>query len=399
MFPGTLAGRAAFAEAGSITMTVVDVDGESHAGTLEDLTQRSVALSIDKRTRTFAARDVLRIEFPHKRLKDHLSGAVIFLANGDRLAARPKTIDDTAAQAQWTLFPGWKPATVPLETIAGFILEVPDIKAARAEALRTVMDRRQKADLVDLKNGDQASGEFVGLDEKVLRLESAVGETAIERDSIRLVTMNRELVSFPKVTGPSMLLSLTDGSQITVTDLKRAGEDRLAAKAAFGAPLDLPISAVVSIRCLGGRAVYLSDLEPARYEQQPYLAGHWDLKPDRNVLGEPLRLDGREYPKGLGMHSRSAVSYDLDGKFQTFRATAGVDDAAQAGGSVVFKVDVDGKQIFQKGPQTAGQSALMLPPISVAGAKRLTLRVEFGQFGDVRDYADWCDAVLIRPPE
>ena len=155
----------------------------------------------------------------------------------------------------------------------------------------------------------------------------------------------------------------------------------------------------MSIRCLGGRAVYLSDLKPASYQHQPYLAGEWELKPDRNVLGEPLRLDGQEYPKGLGMHSQSIVSYDLNGKFQTFRATAGVDDAAQTGGSVVFAVEVDGKPVFQSEPQTAKQPALQLPPIPLAGAKRLTLRVEFGEFGDVLDYADWCDAVLIRPDE
>ncbi len=395
MLLGPLAGGAVFAE--PIHVTIVDVNGEPHAGALENLTAESSTVSQKNQARTFAAQDVLKIEFPHKRSKDHLSGAVIFLANGDRLVARPETIDDTAAKAQWDAFPGWKPVTVPLETIAGFILDVPDIAAVRAEALRTVMDRRQKSDLVDLKNGDQASGEFVGLTAKELRLDSPVGDTNIERDSIRLVTMNRELVSFPKVQGLSILLSLTDGSQITATDVALGNDDRLTAKAVFGAALDLPISAIVSIRCLGGRAVYVSDLQPASYEHQPYLAGKWELKRDLNVLGESLRLDGQEYPKGLGMHSRSVVSYDLNGEFQTFRATVGVDDAAQTGGSVVFAVEVDGKQVFQSEPQTARQPALNLPPISVAGAKRLTLRVEFGEFGDVRDYADWCDAVLIRP--
>jgi hypothetical protein len=285
---------------------------------------------------------------------------------------------------------------VPLETVAGFILEVPEISAVRSLALRTVMDRRQKSDVVDLKNGDQASGEFLGLTEKTLRLETSVGETAIDRDSIRLVTMNRELISFPARNGPAMLLTLTDGSIVTVTDPKLETEDRLTARALFGAELDLPLSAVMSIRFLGGRAVYLSDLTPGEYKHKPYLAGPWELKSDRNVLGEPLRLDGVEYPKGLGMHSQSKATYDLDGEYQLFRATIGVDDAAERNGSVVFVVEVDGKEVFRSEPQTAAQPAIKLPLITLAGARKLTLRVEFGEFGDVLDYADWCDAVLIK---
>src|SRR5690606_30290996 len=153
--------------------------------------------------------------------------------------------------------------------------------------------------------------------------------------------------------GPRLLISLTDGSRITASDVKLESEERLMAKAVFGATLELPIAEVMAIRPLGGRAVYLSDLAPAEYEHQPYHAGSWELKADRNVLGEPLRLDGKEYPKGLGLHSRSIVTYDLSGNYESFRATVGVDDAAGSGGSVIFAVEVDGKPVFQSKPQTA----------------------------------------------
>lgn len=383
--------------ASTASVTVVDVNGKSHSGTLTELTAGEIELSIGNQSRTFRAQDVLELQFEHRRSKPHLVGAAIFLANGDRLVASPETIDDTQAVAQWQAFPGWKSVRVPLETITGFILEVPEIAAVRTRALRTVMDRRQKADLVDLKNGDQVSGEFLGLTDEALRLNSSVGETSIERGSIRLVTMNRELVSFPPVDGPAMLLSLNDGSLMTVKSLKLEVGDQLAVKTAFGAELDLPISEVISIRCLGGRAVYLSDLTPSAYRHAPYLAGSWELKSDKNVLGEPLRLDGIECPKGLGMHSQSAVTYELAGKFQTFRATVGLDDAATGRGSAVFVVEVDGKEAFRSEPQTAKHPAIELPPIPVAGANQLMLKVEFAEFGDVLDYADWCDAVLIKP--
>jgi hypothetical protein len=99
------------------------------------------------------------------------------------------------------------------------------------------------------------------------------------------------------------------------------------------------------------------------------------------------------------MHGQSSVSYDLNGEYQTFRAAVGVDDAADNRGSVVFVVEVDDKEMFRSEPQTAKHPAIELPAISLAGAKRLMLKVEFGEFGDVLDYADWCDAVLVREAE
>ncbi|MCA9068385.1 MAG: NPCBM/NEW2 domain-containing protein [Planctomycetaceae bacterium] len=377
-------------------VTVRDVQGKTHSGDLAELTEKSLTLSIENQSQTFSMMEVWEIQLDHARLQPHLWDSVVFLANGDRLLTHPETIDETNASLRWVAFPSWKSVNVPLETISGMVLDVPEIGAVRSQALRTVMNREQKADVVDFKNGDQASGEFLGLTDKVLRLNSSVGETPIERSGIRLVTMNRELISFPKPQGPKLLLSLTDGSQITANALSLENKEQLTVKATFGSTLDLPLSALRTVRPLSGRVVYLSDLKPAKYEHHPYLAGDWALKTDRNVLGTPLQLDGREYPKGVGMHSQSRVTYNLNGEYETFRATVGVDDAAKTGGSVVFVVEVDGKEVFRSKPQTAKNEAIPLEPISLERAKQLILRVEFAEFGDVLDYADWADAVLIR---
>lgn len=383
-----------FADAPLVKMR--DVQGQTHQGALTELTEKSLTLSIENQKQTFPMPDVWEIQFDQGRIQPHLWKSVVFLANGDRLLATPETVDETAATVRWVAFPSWKSVKVPLETISGLLLDVPEIAALRSQAIRTVLNRQQNADVVDFKNADQASGEFLGLNDKVLRLNSPVGETPIERRGIRLVTMNRELISFPKTEGTKLLISLTDGSRITASSLQLENEDELTINAVFGATLDLPLSALRSIRPLSGRAIYLSDLEPAKYEHRPYLAGEWELKADRNVLGEPLRLDSKEYPKGLGMHSQSQVTYNLNGEYETFHATIGLDDAAKNGGNAVFVVEVDGKEVFRSQPQTAKNAAMTLDPISLQDAKQLTLRVEFAEFGDVLDYANWVDAVLIR---
>ncbi len=150
------------------------------------------------------------------------------------------------------------------------------------------------------------------------------------------------------------------------------------------------------MRFLGGRVVYLSDLTPAEYRFTPYLSSKWKLHADRNVTGSPLRVRGNEYFKGLGMHSKSEVTYDLASKYRRFRATVGIDDEANGQGNVVFAVEVDGQRVFDSHPLTGKSPVLKLNPIDVAGKHRLKLIVEFGQFADIRDYANWCNARLVK---
>ena len=83
--------------------------------------------------------------------------------------------------------------------------------------------------------------------------------------------------------------------------------------------------------------VYLSDLKAAGYRHIPYLQLSWPYRTDRSVLGARLRVGGRVFLKGLGMHSPSRLTYDLLQPYRRFDAQLAIDD--DAGGSfndVVF---------------------------------------------------------------
>lgn len=142
--------------------------------------------------------------------------------------------------------------------------------------------------------------------------------------------------------------------------------------------------------------VALSDLKPVEYKFTPYLSTHWPLMQDRNVVGGELRLRGTAYPKGLGMHSKSRVTYDLKEQYSRFQAVIGIDDSAGGRGTAVFSVEVDGKRLFTSQPLTGMSPAFSVKPIDLRGKKRLTLIVDYGPRGDILDHADWCDAVLIK---
>jgi hypothetical protein len=187
-----------------------------------------------------------------------------------------------------------------------------------------------------------------------------------------------------------------DGSRLRVHDLKLGTLDRLECRTLSGVALELPLLAVDSVRFLEGCATYLSDIEPVQYRFEPFFDLQWPLRRDRSVQGGLLRLRGTTYPKGLGVHSRSEVSYRIDGQHRRFQATIGIDDDTQGKGSAVFEVLLDGKSVYKSDHLTGASPPVVLDKIVVTGAKTITLRVDFGELADIQDHADWCDAMLVK---
>ena len=173
--------------------------------------------------------------------------------------------------------------------------------------------------------------------------------------------------------------------------------DELIGKTLFGATVRVPIKQLVALDLRQGRAVYLSDLKPRRYEHTPYLGVRWPYTIDASVAGNELRVGGSTYDKGLGMHSQSHLTFDLSGGYQWFEAWVGLDDRTGNEGSVVIGVRVDGKPI-DLGPakELTGRDKPLPVRVRVAGAREVTLEVLFGRHGDVQDHVDWADARLIK---
>jgi len=141
-----------------------------------------------------------------------------------------------------------------------------------------------------------------------------------------------------------------------------------------------------------GDWVFLSDLDwaSAKAGWSPNRDGlprrDWDITHAR------LRLGGRRYRKGIGTHAPSEIVYALDGKYARFFADVG---GAEAGGTVVFQVDGDGKRLFDSGVMQ-GLRGVKQVDIPVKGIKRLRLIVTDAGNGYNADMANWAGARLLR---
>jgi hypothetical protein len=189
---------------------------------------------------------------------------------------------------------------------------------------------------------------------------------------------------------------LTDGSVLAGT-ITAFGLERLTLRTAFAEAVTIPLSHLARVEFSSDKVVYLSDRKPARIEKAGYLGQDWPVRFDVSLTGKPISLNRVVYKKGVAVHSRTAVHYDLDGKFRTFWATIGIDDETNGLGNCIFRVtDGKGKVLFD-----SGDHAAKTPPrtihVDITGVKQLVLIVDYGKDTDVGDNAVWADARVIKP--
>jgi len=439
---------------GGLPVVIQDIHGTRHVGALIELTSRELRVgplapperkpheidrenvaeprslpmtgkAVEKAT-SIPVADLLRVTMSKSPRTTVLPRAAVLLANGDLLAGEVQKIQDNSLHFKWwpneggvkSLPPAPASATIalPLETVRGVILRMPESYEAQVRLWRLLLDRKESDDVVSLVNGDQLTGEILGIDETSISLKRAAETTRIPRDGVLAAAYSSDLIAFPKVSGPTWQATFVDGTRLTFTtletspaavdgsDSKKSGEKtlRFTGQAACGISLTFLAPSLLSLHSYGDNKIPLSSLIPTSYEFTPYLSLRWPLRKDRGVSGLPLRVTGRDYSLGWGMHSRSRVSFALDGKWSRFFTDLGIDDAGAAlsragrGGDVSIVVEVDGVRRHEQATVNRQSGLLEIGPLDVRGAKQLVLIVDYGRGGDVLDHVSWCAPVLVK---
>lgn len=164
---------------------------------------------------------------------------------------------------------------------------------------------------------------------------------------------------------------------------------------AIGQRVTLPLDQVAEVRFHSNRVLSLSELEPSEYVFEPFATTRWEWRRDRSVANRPMRIGGRTYARGIGMHSQSKLVFDIEPGYRHFAADIGIDDAVGHHGHVIMRVLADGKEVFHSGPVTGGdEPRSILVPID--NVKELTLVVEYGEELDIGDQANWANARLVK---
>ena len=113
----------------------------------------------------------------------------------------------------------------------------------------------------------------------------------------------------------------------------------------------------------------------------------------RLASGNPLRMAGKRYHRGLGTHSNARLCYHLGAGFDTFTGEVGIDDETEGKGSCIFKIIADGETLFTSRLLRGGEAP---QPFSVSVRNRMTLELIVTDGGDRpdNDHADWGNPYL-----
>ncbi len=327
---------------------------------------------------------------------DPVSGIQVLTVGGGLIVTNSVKLAGESLSGAAASLGAW---SLPIDVCAGIVLRATSGRNGGEAIRRRILSAKGRGDRLLLDNGDELTGTITALSETAVTLRREGDPLEVKLDTLAAIAFDPSLLAAPQTSGLRAIVGLNDGSQIVAGEMT-ADSRNAKLKVAGGGELQTATAWIAFVQMLGGRAVYLSDLEPASYRHLPLLTLSWPYHNDLNVRGSQLRSGGRPYFKGLGLHSPARITYDLAGKYQRFEADVAVDDSAGPRGSVAFRVFVDdgtgGWQERFTSPIIRGGEAPQRIAADVSGAKRISLLVDFADRGDELDHADWLDARLIK---
>ncbi len=157
------------------------------------------------------------------------------------------------------------------------------------------------------------------------------------------------------------------------------------------------VVALTAAICGACAAVCADEVVPiCQFDVSQVTCGWRSANEGLSVEGNPLKIGGRVFGAGLGVHAPSRGEFDLEGACSLFEATVGVDD--ESFGTVEFKVWGDGKLLWESGVMSArAQPRTKDVKVDVSGVESLVLEVTDAGDGRDGDHADWADARFVYP--
>jgi hypothetical protein len=141
------------------------------------------------------------------------------------------------------------------------------------------------------------------------------------------------------------------------------------------------------------RSTSLLALKPAKITTTPYLGLVREPRFNHSLFDGALLGQGIRYQQGIATHSRTAISYELGGRFDLLMVDVGIDPTISEQGAAVCVIKGDGKELQRLELDADKAVQPLLCPLS--GVNRLELLVDFGPGGSSGDYVTWGDPQLI----
>lgn len=375
------------------------VDDRVVTGTLAAFDQKSVVIEADGRQVSIPLDSLLEIRFSKESAAtrpDGDAGIGLQLADGSRLTCKQVVIQDRIVIADTEAAGRLE---TPVKSVRSLRFRASDAAVEKkwAELSESGPDR----DLLVVRNGevlDRLEGTVSALDEKTLTF--LTGDTSVPIDRTKPRLFGVVFSHSPEAKDAGLCeLKFLNGDRLTVKSL--AVKPGTLEAVLTGGSVTIPIDLVAAIDFGRGKIEYLSQLEPREIQHTPLIGTDeldsvFTIRRDRSDAGPdaPIRIDGKSYTRGLVIHSRTRLTYRLNGDYRRFVAVAGIEQLVRPNGNVTLTISADGKQLFD-GPVTGTDSPIPLD-LDVSGVRELVVLVDFGKDWDIGDHLALGDARLIK---
>ncbi len=378
-----LAASIARADSGWLLMTA---DFESKSVDLIAIDDKGVQVNASGTPHTITFKDFLEIR-RSGAARPSADPFTLYLAGGDVLYGEPRGIKDEKIQ--------WKSSSVgdlsiPLRDVRAMLGK--GRKAEGLEAART-------EDSISMTNGDSVKGIVSAMEPGKITIQ--VQSNPVE---VPLATVTEVFFAAPaqKIVAPARAfrVSLLDGSIFTAPSAVTK-DDQLVLKLAKGQERQVPLASVTSIEQLNGPVSWLSARVPTSSLHVPYTSETlFPPRMDKNYRGNPIRFGKSVYSRGIGVHSKSVIVFDIPPDYVAFRTQYAIDtDDANDKADVTVRILLDTEVAHEREHFRAGTLAPVLV-IETKGHKTLTLEVDYGANMDTQDRFNWIEPALLKdiPP-
>jgi hypothetical protein len=365
--------------------TLVLLDGQSVAA-------KSLELAAGKLTgegvpEGLTLDDLRRIDVSKDSPSAEKPAVMVELRGGGRVLGKSATIGNDKCQVEWSL---GETLALPIDVVRAIRFEP---EAAAGEFDKALAAPAADADRIFFKvdgKSDSISGLIVGLTAEQLTFQLEGQERTLPRQQLFGIVVAQ---ANAEVESTRCTVALRDGSQLA-GDLTAISSDKATLSLPGGGEVAFPWSAARSVAVRSSLVAFLSDLKPVEVEESTLLTLPRPWQRDKSVMGKPLMLGSRSFDKGIGVHSRSSLTFVPERKYDVLAAVIGIDAQAGDKGDCVFTVLGDGQSIFTK--RMKGNDSPQDVNLDISGYEQVTLLVDPGEGLDLADHANWCDVRFIR---
>ncbi len=267
------------------------------------------------------------------------------------------------------------------------------------QAFRGILAKRAKRDIwVVLKGGtlDGVNGTFGDGDADGATIAFQL-EANEEKLKIQMSRIHGMIFNPPPVAVAATVCRVVDAGNnvLNAKGLTVTEKGGLLVETITGVKIDYPaMNLIAKLDFSAGSMLYLSNAAPIKVELSSTEGTPETFRRDRNLDNGELKIASKQYGKGLAIHSRTVLTYDLGGKFKLFQAIAGVDDSVEGEDcKVTLTIEGDSRPIFKQVIKKGD------PPkplnLTVLNVKELRITVE-SDFLDLGNQVDLADAKLLK---